>query len=80
MAIKDFKKIIISINIDILLKNITKSTSSRCARNIIELGLASTFKENLALQKELLHKNLMTLLQIGNVDEIKKWFFKTFFE
>ena len=78
MINKDFKSIIISVNIDILLKNITNSPN-RVARNIIELGLASTLKENLKLQKELLHKNLMTLLQQGNVDEIKDWFFKTFF-
>ncbi len=78
MAIKDFKSIVISINIDMILKNITKSPT-RCARNIIELGLASTLKENLKLQKELLHKNLTNLLEGGNIEEIKKWFFKTFF-
>lgn len=78
MAIKDFKSIIISVNIDMLLKNTTKSTE-RCARNIIELGLASTLKENLKLQKELLEKNLITLLKVGNAIEIKQWFFKTFF-
>lgn len=78
MINKDFKSIIISINIDMLLKNITTSPS-RVARNIVELGLASTLKENLKLQKDLLHKNLETLLQKGNIEEIKEWFFKTFF-
>lgn len=78
MINKDFKAIIIDINIDLLLKNITKAPS-RCARNIIELGLASTFKENLKLQKDLLYQNLLTLLEKGNGLEIKEWFFKTFF-
>lgn len=78
MLNKSFKSIIISINIDNILKNITKS-KTRCARNIIELGLASTLKDNLKLQKDLLQKNLMILLDQGNVNEIKDWFFKTFF-
>lgn len=78
MLNKDFKSIVISINIDMILKNITKS-NSRCARNLIELGLASTFKDNLKLQKEILHKNLMVLLEKGNLEAIKEWFFKTFF-
>lgn len=75
---KDFKAIIISINIDNILKNITKAPK-RCARNLIELGLASTLKGNLKLQKELLYNNLMTLLEHSNLLEIKDWFFKTFF-
>lgn len=75
---KDFKAIIISINIDNILRNITKAPK-RCARNIIELGLASTFKDNLKLQKELLQNNLLTLMEHSNINEIKDWFFKTFF-
>lgn len=78
MINKDFKSVIIGINIDIILKNITKHPS-RCARNIIELGLASTLKDNLKLQKDLLYNNLMTLFNDGNISEIKEWFFKTFF-
>lgn len=77
MSYKDFKSIIISINIDNILKNISKSPQ-RCARNIIELGFASTFKENLKLQKELLYNNLLVLIKKGNLKEIKEWFFKTF--
>ncbi len=75
---KDFKAIIISINIDNILKNITKAPK-RCARNIIELGLASTLKGNLKLQKDLLYNNLLTLIEQCNLKEIKDWFFKTFF-
>jgi len=75
---KDFKAIIISINIDNILKNITKSPQ-RAARNIIELGFASTLKDNLSLQKELLQKNLLILINEGNIKKIKDWFFKTFF-
>lgn len=75
---KDFKAIIISINIDNILKNITKAPK-RCARNLIELGLASTLKGNLKLQKELLYNNLITLFEHSSLPEIKDWFFKTFF-
>lgn len=75
---KDFKSIIISINIDNILKHITKDPK-RCTRNIIELGLASTFKDNLKLQKDLLYKNLLILVKDCKIKEIKEWFFKTFF-
>lgn len=78
MINKDFKSVIIGINIDLILKNITKSPS-RCARNIIELGLASTIKDNLKLQKDLLYNNLLVLFDKGNISDIKEWFFKTFF-
>ena len=78
MINKDFKSVIIGINIDLILKNITKSPS-RCARNIIELGLASNIKDNLKLQKDLLYNNLMVLFDKGNISDIKEWFFKTFF-
>ncbi len=78
MINKDFKSVIIGINIEKILKNLHASPS-RCARNIIELGLASTLKDNLKLQKDLLYNNLMVLFGEGNVLEIKDWFFKTFF-
>ena len=75
---KDLKAIIIDVNIDILLKNITKSPT-RCARNLIELGLSSTFNDNLKSKKDELYKSLLSLLEKGNIKEIKEWFFKTFF-
>lgn len=78
MINKDFKSVILGINIDMILKNITKSPN-RCARNIIELGLASTLKDNLKLQKDLLYNNLLILFDKGNIKEIKDWFFNTFF-
>ena len=74
---KDFKAIIISINIDNILKNITKAPK-RCARNIIELGLATTFKDNLKLKKELSYNNLLTFIAQCKLKEIKEWFFDTF--
>ena len=73
---KDFKAIIIDVNIDILLKNITKSPA-RCARNLIEFGLSSTFNESLKTKKDELYHSLLSLLEKGNIKEIKDWFFKT---
>lgn len=75
---KDLKAIIIDVNIDLLLKSITKSPT-RCARNLLELGLSSTIKDNLKAQKDELYKVILSLLEKGNVKEIKDWFFKTFF-
>lgn len=72
---KDLKAIIIDVNIDLLLKNITKSPA-RCARNIIELGLSSN--ESLKSKKDELYQALVSLLEKGNIGEIKDWFFKTF--
>lgn len=78
MINKDFKSIVININIDYILKSITKAPE-RCARNIVELGLASTIKDNLKAQKDLLYNKLLTILKSENISEIKEWFFKTFF-
>ncbi len=75
---KDLKAVIIDVNIDLLLKNITKSPT-RCARNIIELGLSSTFNENLKAKKDELYHNLLEILETHNIEKIKKWFFQTFF-
>lgn len=75
---KDLKAIIINVNIDLLLKNITKSPT-RCARNIIELGLSSTLNDNLKARKDELYHTLLDILKTGNIENIKNWFFQTFF-
>lgn len=75
---KDLKAIIIDVNIDLLLKNITKSPT-RCARNIIELGLSSTINDNLKARKDELYNTLLSILKTGNIENIKNWFFQTFF-
>lgn len=75
---KDLKAIIINVNIDLLLKNITKSPT-RCARNIIELGLSSTLNDNLKTRKDELYHTLLDILKTGNIENIKNWFFQTFF-
>lgn len=75
---KDLKAIIIDVNIDLLLKNITKSPT-RCARNIIELGLSSTINDSLKARKDELYNTLLSILKTGNIENIKNWFFQTFF-
>lgn len=76
--IKTFKRILMNTHINNILKNILKAPK-RCARNIIELGLNSTKKQELKVQKESLYHTLYLLIKQCKIEEIKKWFFKTFF-
>lgn len=81
MSNQNFKSIVMSINLDFLLRNLNKG-KERCARNIIEFGFSLSPKDNLQLQKDLLYNNLMTILETTKADklvsEVKEWFTNTF--